>query len=78
MVKFSSGPPTSDLDMEQWEHFKGVVSTLLDEEPASWPTLLVEQCGHDLNLFLDTACFVRLSFHLGTFLEEPALVRALS
>ena len=77
MSKSPFEQPAPDRSGERWARTKDVLGRLLEQERSSWPTFLVEQCGDDVELFLDLACLARLSPYLDSFLEQPAFRRVL-
>ncbi len=62
---------------ERWQRCKQIVCSMLTEDRETWPSLLVQECGDDVDLFLDAACLIRLSLKVGDFIEEPALRKVL-
>ena len=84
---FESGPiqgepivavsPKPSDPAERWRRCKRIVCSMLNEDRQTWPALLMEYCGDDVDLFLDVACLIRLSPEIGDFIEEPALRKVL-
>ena len=77
MAPISPSLDTASWNPEHWQRCKEIIGSMLDHDRSSWPSLLLEQCGDDVDLFLDAACLARLSSKLGSFLEEPAVHKVL-
>ena len=69
--------PNLSVPNERWRRCKHIVCSMLTQDRQTWPALLMEHCGDDVDLFLDVACLIRLSPKVGDFIEEPALRKVL-
>ncbi len=57
---------------ERWQRFKQIVMTVWEKDRREWPSSLVDQCGDDVELFLEASSLLALSQSVGDFIESPA------
>ncbi len=60
------------MSPKRWHRFKVVVAALLEQDRREWPARLVEECGDDVDLFLDASSLLAASRSAGDFIEHPA------
>ncbi len=60
------------MSPRRWHRFKVVVANVLERDRREWPTRLVEECGDDVDLFLDASSLLAASRAAGDFIEHPA------
>ena len=60
------------MGSERWQQLKDVVGTVLEHRRQEWPTRLVDECGHDVDLFLEASTLLATSTTVGDFIEKPA------
>lgn len=60
------------MNPEKWKRFKKIVTGVLEQEPNEWPSYLFNQCGDDVDLFLDASSMLATSRSMGDFIESPA------
>ena len=60
------------MNPRRWHRFKHVVTVALDRDRREWPSLLAEECGDDVDLFLDASALLAAGRSVGDFIENPA------
>ncbi len=60
------------MSPKRWHRFKRVVAAVLERDRREWPSRLVEECGDDVDLFLDASSLLAASRSAGDFIEHPA------
>lgn len=60
------------MGSERWQQLKDVVGTVLERERRDWPACLVDECGHDVDLFFEASALLAKSAAVGDFIEKPA------
>ncbi len=60
------------MGSEKWQQLKDVVGTVLEHKRQEWPICLVDECGHDVDLFLEASTLLATSAAVGEFIEKPA------
>lgn len=56
-----------------WQRAKPILDDALERDRKQWPTLLMETCGDDVDLFLEVSTLLAASRGLGDFIESSAL-----
>ncbi len=57
---------------ENFSRIKSIVTAVLEKDRREWPSALVEQCGDDVDLFLEATSLLALSRLVDDFIEAPA------
>ncbi len=57
---------------QQWHRVKNVVAAVIERDRREWPSLLLAECGDDVDLFLEVCSLLALSRAAGDFIETPA------
>ncbi len=60
------------MSPDRWQRFKQIVMTVWEKDRREWPSSLVDQCGDDVELFLEASSLLALSRSVGGFIESPA------
>ncbi len=60
------------MSPNRWQRFKNVVARVLERDRREWPACLLDQCGDDVDLFLDASSLLAVSRSAGSFIETPA------
>ncbi len=61
------------MNSKMWQRVKCVVDPILECDRQSWPLLLVESCGDDVDVFLQASSLLEASQRLGSFIERPLI-----
>lgn len=61
------------MNSEMWQRVKSVVDPILECDRQSWPLLLMESCGDDVDVFLQASSLLEASQRLGSFIERPLI-----
>ncbi len=60
------------MSPRRWHRFKHVVAAVLERDRREWPSRLVDECGDDVDLFLEASRLLAQSRPAGDFIEHPA------
>ncbi len=60
------------MNPDQWHRFKNVVAAVIERDRQEWPSLLLAECGDDVDLFFEVCSLLALSGSATDFIETPA------
>lgn len=57
----------------RWQKLKNIFNDTLEQDREEWPAFLLEQCGDDVDLFLEVSSLLAVEAQIGGFIETPAV-----